>query len=314
MQRKKMLIAVLAMVLLVGVVSAATIEWFGLVKVTTTVNQAVLVDNHGYPYVITEDATVSGGESFCRYHWLTSQTSVPVNLRFNTTFSPELTDSEITVTYYKLQTLYAEQKWEKIWGATPDLVEGNPLKVSVSYESDYVVFKATPPSNYDVEKSLTTFAFDVEPDGMADFQVQYNGTNQWIYSGVNTTSKLWFKDTVVGWQPVPAYLLTSITGSEFTLKVPIAVLGGCGSTYKFLVQTCGTPLHQTFYSTNPRESWYDASFADYVHSTYYVPMTLGTEIAGSFTLGQYEVLPFYICYKFAVDTYTYTYTITTTVK
>jgi len=99
MQRKKMLIAVLAIALLVGGVSAAVIQWFGQVKMTATVNQAVLVDGYGYPYVIAETANVAGGESFCRYHWLTSQTSVPVALKFYTDYDPLLVGAEITTTY-----------------------------------------------------------------------------------------------------------------------------------------------------------------------------------------------------------------------
>jgi hypothetical protein len=92
-----MLIAVLAIALLVGVVSAATISYFGQIKMTVNVSQAVLVDGHSYPYVIEETADVAGGESFCRYHWLTSQTSVPVALKFHTDYSPE--GGGITVTY-----------------------------------------------------------------------------------------------------------------------------------------------------------------------------------------------------------------------
>jgi len=98
MQRKKMLIAVLAIALLVGVVSAATISYFGQIKMTATVKQAVLLDGQDYTTMpIEETATVAGGESFCKYHWLTSQTSVPVALKFHTDYSPE--GGGITVTY-----------------------------------------------------------------------------------------------------------------------------------------------------------------------------------------------------------------------
>jgi hypothetical protein len=89
MQRKKLFLAILATTLLVGVVSAALIEWFGRVRMTATVKQAVLLDEYGYDYVIGETATVAGGESFCRYHWLQSQTSVPVALKFITAFDPD---------------------------------------------------------------------------------------------------------------------------------------------------------------------------------------------------------------------------------
>jgi hypothetical protein len=95
-----MLIAVLAIALLVGLVSAAVITYFGQVKMTATVTQAVLLDGKDYTEMpILEDATVVGGESFYRYHWLKSHTSVPVTVQFETTYSPALADAEIVTTY-----------------------------------------------------------------------------------------------------------------------------------------------------------------------------------------------------------------------
>jgi len=96
MQRKKMLIAVLAIALLVGIVSAATIQYFGQIQMTANVRQAVLLDGKDYTQMpITETPTVAGGEVLYRCHWLQSQTSVPVTVQFQTTYSPELTDNEI---------------------------------------------------------------------------------------------------------------------------------------------------------------------------------------------------------------------------
>jgi hypothetical protein len=91
-----MLIAVLAITLLVGVVSAYVILWFGQVQMTASVKQAVLLDGESYPKVIEESADVAGGMVLYKCHWLQSQTSVPVTVQFETTYSPELTDNEIT--------------------------------------------------------------------------------------------------------------------------------------------------------------------------------------------------------------------------
>jgi len=95
-----MLIAVLTMVLLVGVVSAAVIQYFGQIQMTANVRQAILLDGRDYTTMpITETVDVAGGESFWRLHYLQSQTSVPVTMRLETTYSPLLTDAEITTTY-----------------------------------------------------------------------------------------------------------------------------------------------------------------------------------------------------------------------
>jgi hypothetical protein len=91
-----MLIAGLAIALLIGVVSAAVIQHFGQVKMTATVNQAVLLDGKDYTQMpITETVDVAGGQVLYRGHWLQSQTSVPVTVVFETTYSPDLTDNEI---------------------------------------------------------------------------------------------------------------------------------------------------------------------------------------------------------------------------
>jgi hypothetical protein len=100
MQRKKMLIAVLAVALLVGVASAAVIQYFGQIQMTANVRQAILLDGTDFSHPITETVNVTGGDSFWRLHYLQSQTSVPVNLLLETSYSPSLTDNEIITTYH----------------------------------------------------------------------------------------------------------------------------------------------------------------------------------------------------------------------
>ena len=85
--------------LFVGGTYAALLSYFGLITTTTHVEQAVQLDGVNWDQPITEELTVAGGESFCRPHWLQSQTSVPVTVQFVTTYVPALTDDEITVTY-----------------------------------------------------------------------------------------------------------------------------------------------------------------------------------------------------------------------
>jgi hypothetical protein len=97
-----MLIAGLAIALLIGIVSAATISYFGQVKMTASVSQAVLVDGKIYPAITEQTADVAGGGSFMRCHWLQSQTSVPVTVLFETAYDPALWDNEITTTVLEI--------------------------------------------------------------------------------------------------------------------------------------------------------------------------------------------------------------------
>jgi len=163
MQRKKILIASLAIALLVGVVSAATIEWFGQVKMTATVSQAVLLDGYSYPHVIEDTVNVAGGESFCRYHWLTSQTSVPVTVVFETTYSPELTDNEITTSYRKLPFEVTPHSTQN----EINKAAGHPY-IEWTIEGNGITFNFANPTNW-------LFAFDYRVDGEPGTWTEWSG-------------------------------------------------------------------------------------------------------------------------------------------
>jgi len=84
------------MVLCIGIVSAAILEYYGQIQTTVDVKQAVLLDGKDISQMpIVESATVVGGEILYGCHSLQSQTSVPVTVQFETTYSPELADNEI---------------------------------------------------------------------------------------------------------------------------------------------------------------------------------------------------------------------------
>jgi hypothetical protein len=251
---------------------------------------------------------------------------VPVKLEFGTTYDPD--GNGIVVSYYSLEEHTLTCDTEVLWiGGAPKykLPDGEKLQVVITYQDDYVVFNATIPDCYDPETSYTTFTFDTDADGLANFQIQYNDTttHTWLYSEVKNCSGTYkWSYAVDGWSTVPEYFVVSheADSRSFVLKVPLKVLGDCGSSYKFGVQTDRWTtesdekihLRQIFISTAAGELWWNG--VDYVHSTYYVPMTLGTEITEPFTLGPHEILPFYICYKFDKDISPTIYTITTTVK
>jgi len=195
MQRKKMLIAVLAIALLVGLVSAAVITYFGQVKMTATVTQAVLLDGKDYTEMpILEDATVVGGESFCRYHWLKSHTSVPVTIQFETTYSPALADAEIVTTYTTTITeaysadAYYDDKRIMVLKQIGDMTVSEFLAVDLEYTVNVIANPLYAPN----------ICFWIT-DGVHTYVVEAWGKD-WVGTGLHTVTIQQFFDGTKGYE------------------------------------------------------------------------------------------------------------------
>jgi hypothetical protein len=284
-----MLIAVLAIALLVGVVSAATISYFGQVKMTANVTQAVLVDGHSYPYVIEEPADVAGGESFCRYHWLTSQTSVPVQLQFETDKGGA--GDEITLKYYAMGT-------STTWHVIPS-VEAYVTKTDKADSVEFKVEIVPDSDHYGMGIAISTSRATI------DFQVwyrEYAEPKGWYYEEYGT-----------GWGSKPVIALPHLgitatgvyTEKVFTVDIPIGLLGGCGAEYYFAIQ-----FRTTLLGTYPEglDLWAQTD------ASLFAGAIVGTIPTMPITLKPGEVLPFYICYEFAENIQAGTYDIYTTIK
>jgi hypothetical protein len=340
MQRKKMLIAGLAIALLIGIASAALIEWFGRVKMTATVNQAVVLDGVSYPTEIAETATVAGGESFCRYHWLQSQTSVPVALMFHTDYYPD--GRGITVTY---STAILQQKGTGVaqWST------------GTTHKGAYSV-KLTTVTTDDIARAYVPFgATTLAEIGRVSFWTYVtHADNQWVrpwvgiylHKNPGVTLEQWFADYYAGSpnvfyiQAEPCY--TDGYSGDFNVwqywdsegSHPLKWLGlespddpYHGPTLQEYID--GTAVTKGFASREygtlyvvgiKFQAGYGGTWANF--EGYVDDVTIGNEPWDlelfpedtSFTLQPHERLDFFICYKFAVDIYPYTYTITTTVK
>jgi hypothetical protein len=92
MQRKKMLIVVLAIALLIGTVSAAVLTYYGQITGTVTITQAVLLDGKAWPdSSITETVSgVAGSQLYGDLHRLVNHAEkvVIVNLPSTVTSAP----------------------------------------------------------------------------------------------------------------------------------------------------------------------------------------------------------------------------------
>jgi len=103
MQRKKLLIASLAIVLLVGTVSAGLLTYYGRITGTVTVSQAVTLDDKIWAASdITETVSGAAGSSILgAEHWLRNQADKRILVNLETTSYPIL---ELSAAYpeYKL--------------------------------------------------------------------------------------------------------------------------------------------------------------------------------------------------------------------
>jgi hypothetical protein len=275
-----MLIVGLAIALLIGVASAATISYFGQVKMTATVKQAVLLDGNDINSMpIEETATVAGGESFCRYHWLQSQTSVPVSLQFET-WGPDM--NGITVTYLKSVKYSYSKDWSGLGVTVEDTGDGW-LKWTYTYaENPTHKPKMTVAINYPNGFCITTFddgshdGWYYSPDPYSEATTVRLGD----YSGVTTD---WVK--------------TTASSNVLTVAIKKTALPD-------------TFLWHGYANYNGQQVWIetDASWQPTGHAT------IREQITSPFTLQPGERLDFYICYKFAENIQGGIYDIYSTVK
>ena len=293
-----MLIVGLAIALMVGLVSAAVITYFGQVQMTATVKQAVLLDGKDYTQMpITESATVAGGECVCTHHWLESQTSVPVSLKFETDITY---DGGITVEYYK------------------------PVKLQLTdsdfkYKNDITAFDALVLMYWDGGKVVWEVGIDendISGHWSTGVQVMIAGAFILGWSpGESTTSPIYKPWTGTGWGTPTTTLPEgmSVNGTynqvSYKIEIPVKYLGGCGATFNWAIniEASWPGYSGSHYAQYPKDwvRWTATNTATF---------HIGELITSPFTLAPYEKLDFIICYKFAVDIWPGEYTITTTVK
>jgi hypothetical protein len=298
MQRKKMLIAGLAIALLIGVASAALIKWFGRVKMTATVNQAVVLDGVSYPTVIEETATVAGGESFCRYHWLQSQTSVPVSLQFET-WGSDL--QGITVTY--TTTITERGTYDDYYSDCQRLVGLNVwLKLSDLLEKD-LEYTVRVVENPKFAPNINLFI----TDGSGNYRVIHAWGKEWDETGLKTVSFEQLLNGTMGYGASIRYSLLPPDLPEGSPKYYYSesdLINDYGSWYAYFVEVraqAGLSGGQVLRPVEFKAAGITIEVPDYDTFT-------------TVTLQPGEFLPFYICYKFDLLIKAGTYDIYTTVK
>lgn len=295
MQRKKLLFAGLAIALLIGVVSAALIEWFGMVKMTANVKQAVILDGVSYPTVIVQEATVAGGESFCRYHWLQSQTSVPVTLTIETAIVPD--PGGVTVEYYKFGELllgpsdfnYRDPNVKYVKSVKLSIVDGVAIW-TIDLDGSLISGHWSTGAQLLVKTPSKIYSFGISP----------GAASQPVY-------KEFIDGAWSGPLPVPTGMETvgAVNDEHFELKIPLGYL--CEAKWSINIEASWAGHSGSYWARYPMtwSGWYD--FTN-LASLPLEPLTM------PFTLGAGERLDFVICYKFDLLIYPGEYTIYSTVK
>jgi hypothetical protein len=311
-----MLIAGLAIALLIGVASAALISYFGQVKMTATVDQAVLLDGDNINNMpIEETATVAGGEFFLGSHWLQSQTSVPVNLMFETYIPGD--SAGVTVSYLK-------SKGYKTTVTTVPIVGDYKVDVTVEDIGDWIQWSfnyfAHNTSNAAGDGKFEAGVI-ISLENGKKFQIHNNdGTvskydpGTWIYElydgsgwwhGWFGSNSISIKDAGITWVETEGdmYFRNNPEGI-IVIRIHKTMLdatfgwGVYASTAHF---SSGIPYSRSAYPGNLWDGGFESA-------------TIMEEITSPFTLNPGEYLQFYIKYKFAVNIYPDTYTIYSTVK
>ena len=314
MQRKKMLIAVLAMALLVGVVSAATISYFGQIQMTANVRQAILLDGKDYTTMpITETVDVAGGESFWRLHYLQSQTSVPVTLKLETSYSPLLTDAEITTTY---NTEITDDNTNFGSRSNEIVAIGVSLTLNQIFAGDGLKYKyavmvggtwsgASPiVAVLDLTDGRHIVLFPGWGARTGTHTLQFSDTVAWDTGGNNKVDfTIYLPDFSGGAQ----WSSNSEYGNWNYLKASGSSTGGTLPLTGTEVVTRIAIQHQGA-NTSEKDRLDLLAFGGYSFPFIQILESV------SFTLQPGQIVYFVARYKFALDTYPYAYTITTTVK
>jgi hypothetical protein len=265
---------------------------------TATVNQAVVLDGVSYPTVIEETATVAGGESFCRYHWLQSQTSVPVSLQFET-WGSDL--QGITVTY--TTTITERGTYDDYYSDCQRLVGLNVwLKLSDLLEKD-LEYTVRVVENPKFAPNINLFI----TDGSGNYRVIHAWGKEWDETGLKTVSFEQLLNGTMGYGASIRYSLLPPDLPEGSPKYYYSesdLINDYGSWYAYFVEVraqAGLSGGQVLRPVEFKAAGITIEVPDYDTFT-------------TVTLQPGEFLPFYICYKFDLLIKAGTYDIYTTVK
>jgi len=291
MKNKKMVLVALALILCVGIVSAAVLEYYGRIVTTVDVKQAILFDGEPGEHTVSYGIYASGGEHY-RFgpHSLESQTTVPIELLFMTSSPIGITTTYTTIITEGPASEYADPYHQLV---ALD-VSGMTLNELVASDLEYTVNVISIPARGFAPCINVWITNDVHTYVVENWGDEWTGisaglkTQTWgdlVACGVSIRDYLgqpWADVTA----PQPFALATY--GTWKVIEVEVRAQGGASAgqvirpvQFKAAGVTIDIPNADTF---------------------------------DTLMLQPEEMLNFYVCYDFAKLIEAKTYTITTTVK
>lgn len=318
MNKKKCLIAILALTLCVGVASAALLEYYGRIVMTVDVHQAIWLDGKPYFEDVTEEFDIIPPKVILTSHYLESKSEKPITMQFATTYEPD--GEGIDVSYLK-STNYKETVATVMTASTPN---GIPINVAVEDIGEWVQWtfnffahNETAAVGGGKFAASVTISFDgVTP---AIHVHNNDGTcsafpwGTWLYSeysdGWHTSEQEWNTEvTTIDWIEAEGEMLyVENAEGKLVIRVLKAELttifywGVYTSTAHF---SAGLPYTMSVYPEG----------FDWSSTPALVEAIILEEMTSSFTLTSGEHLDFYIRYEFAPILKPDNYIITTEVQ
>lgn len=295
---KKMAIVVASIIAISLIASGAgLLSSYGEIETKTKVSQSVKIDGHNWNQPIKRNYELSGGCCKCETHTITNDACVEAPIDITTDIDGHGKGIDgVHVNYFIFNDLTDTRNMGQYWPGLEEL--DGELEVSIEYGCEETTFTAKAPSDYAWD-DLMTFAFDMNCDGTADFQIQWD--EEWKYKEV--VSGTWGN-----WEDVPEQYVLTKSGRTHTLTLPNSELG---TKYKFGVDSnsLNNEGSQCFYSTDPAHLWYNG--VDYISSDKYVTLTVKGDVPDE--LQPKSTVNFGIEYCFDVNIVPGKYDITTTI-
>ena len=323
----KLCIGLIALsLLMVSGTWATLMTHFGAINTPVNVLQSVLLDDKNIHEMPIEDSfDAVGGDMVCRYHWLRNRANVQAHLQLVSWGYPE----GVSVKYVK--SLGYSTKVETVQVDTLDL-----YAVNVTAEDVGCAIKWT----FDMKGNRElqgnghwAYGLVIGVDGEGSppaFQIHNNDGTDASYPWGTHLLSFWGPASTgfYGWHtsdrntPVTEINWVDATGDRYFTDNPDGL-------FTVTISKCmlGTTFHWAvwigvggFYTPNNGYSTYPSAFtwvnSATVASDNYLEAIVGEEIAEAtaFTLEPKQVMPFCICYGFAIDIEPAAFTIYTEVK
>jgi len=283
--KKKKLLSGLAVLLVMGLVSAAILTIYASMTVTANVEQSVVLD--GVNSVSDNIAeTYIGGQTFCFDHELENRASVSAPIELTTSYSPD--GVGITTSYFK----NVEYSYSKVWTANGDVL------VTVEDTGDgwleWTYVATTPATSGTLKMTVeidnpTGFGITTFDDGSHDGWYYYNSSETVRISDYDGANK------ISGYE----FVETSFVPDGLRVRIKKTALPN-------------TFMWQGFANFHLASNWIELDDS----GSPWVPTASATivEEFTEMTIPSKTVVPFKSCYEFDIAIATNNYTITTDVE